>query len=168
MPNLTGAKFLSLCTVAVGAIYAAGYVYTEPSAQANPLSAKAPISTSKSSRSGLSATSPSSHSTSSTKGPSTSPSTPSSVPVYKDGTYTGSGANPYGTLSVAVEIVHGRITRVQITQYNMHYPESIIDPILPKEVISMQTWRIYVVTGATASTYNFAEAVYNALQKAKG
>lgn len=169
MPNLTGAKFLSLCTVAVGAIYAAGYVYTEPLAQANPLSAKAPISTSKSSRPGLSATSVSSHSTSSTKGPSSmSPSTPSSAPVYKDGTYTGSGANPYGTLSVAVEIVHGRIARVQITQYNMHYPESIIDPTLPKEVISMQTWRIYVVTGATASTYNFAEAVYNALQKAKG
>ncbi|WP_053959656.1 FMN-binding protein [Sulfobacillus thermosulfidooxidans] len=164
MPNLTGAKFLSLCTVAVGAIYAAGYAYTQPSAKANPLSAQAPTSSHKA----LSAPSTPSHSSSGTQNPSVPTTTPSPSPVYKDGTYTGSGANPYGTLSVTVEIVHGKISRVQITQYNMHYPESIIDPTLPQEVISMQTWRIYVVTGATASTYNFAEAVYNALQKAKG
>ncbi len=86
---------------------------------------------------------------------------------YKDGTYTGTGSNPYGTLAVSLTVANGRISTVKITQYNMHYPQSIIDPQLPGEVVSMQTWHIYIITGATASTYNFAEAVYNALQKAK-
>ena len=87
--------------------------------------------------------------------------------MYKDGTYTGVGSNPYGGLAVSLTVANGKISSVKITQYTMHYPQSIIDPQLPHEVVSMQTWRIYIVTGATASTYNFAEAVYKALQQAK-
>ncbi len=86
---------------------------------------------------------------------------------YKDGQYTGSGSNPYGTLSVSVTIANGKISAVKITSYNMHYPQQFIDPQMINEVLSMQTWRVYVVTGATASSYNFAEAVYYALQKAR-
>lgn len=89
------------------------------------------------------------------------------VAQYKDGTFTGTGSNPYGGLSLDVTIAHGKIASVNITQYTMHYPQSVIDPQLPQEAVSMQTWKIYLVSGATASTYNFAEAMYQALQKAK-
>ncbi len=56
---------------------------------------------------------------------------------------------------------------MKITSYNMHYPSSFIYPQIANEVIQMQTYRVYNITGATASSYNFAEAVYYALQKAK-
>jgi uncharacterized protein with FMN-binding domain len=158
MATASGTKLMALCTLAVGAIYAAGYVYTEPAAQATgPASAVAGASahakvTAKSST----------NSSAPTKAVKKMPAV-----KYNDGTYTGSGSNPYGTLSVAVTIAGGRITGVKITNYNMHYPQYVIDPQMNNEVVSMQTYRVYIVSGATASSYNFAEAVYNALQKAK-
>lgn len=177
--NMAGpsAKLLALCTIAVGAIYASGYVATEPSAQgggtpstnvstprtrqhtqhpksqgnSEPQSQSSPTS-------GSSAVSPSA---SSTQSP-----TPKKSP-YKDGHYTGSGSNPYGTLSVSVTIAQGKIAAVNITSYVMHFPQAYIDPQINNEVVSMQTWRVYAVSGATASSDNFAEAVYFALQKAR-
>lgn len=155
---------LGLCTAAVGAIYAAGYLYTEPAAHANvpapSARAEAPAGNPTTSHhpSGPSARR-------SNSGPSGGSKSPSAR--YRDGVYTGSGANPYGTLTVSVRIAQGKIAEVKITSYYMHYPQSFIDPVLPDEVLSQQTWRIYIVTGATASSYNFAEAVYRALQKAK-
>jgi uncharacterized protein with FMN-binding domain len=68
---------------------------------------------------------------------------------------------------VSVRIEKGKIASVRITNYAMHYPQGFIDPQMPDEVRAMQTWRVYVVSGATASSYNFAEAVYFALKKAK-
>ncbi|PSR33063.1 MAG: hypothetical protein C7B46_11725 [Sulfobacillus benefaciens] len=160
MSNITGAKLLGLCTVAVSAIYAAGYTYT----QSTGVLSSSMVATS-GSETHVATRSVKPHGVHAhDKKP--TPTRSASV-AYKDGTYTGSGANPYGTLSVEVSIVHGKIASVRITSYYMHYPQSFIDPQLPQETVSMQTWRIYVVTGATASSYNFAEAVYYALQKAK-
>lgn len=68
---------------------------------------------------------------------------------------------------MSVKISGGKIASVRITSYNMHYPASYIDPQMNNEVVQMQTYRVYAVSGATASSYNFAEAVYYALQKAK-
>lgn len=161
MPSLTGARLMGLCTVAVGAIYAAGYLYTEPSAQANAIAAFSPAAGAAPHHAASSA-----KSASPTPGP-TGKASPHPGPLYKDGVHTGFASNPYGTLSVAVTVIRGKIATVKITSYNMHYPQSVIDPQLPQEAVAKQTWRIYIVSGATASTYNFAEAVYNALQKAR-
>lgn len=140
------AKLLVLCSAAVGAIYATGYVVTQPSAQAT----KAPAST------GSASNTPSSHASRRTH-----------QGQYNDGEYRGSGSNQYGVLSVLLTISQGKIASVRITNYAMHYPQSYIDPTMPDEVIAKQTWDVYGVSGATASSDNFAEAVYNALQKAK-
>lgn len=166
MASSSAAKLMALCTLAVGAVYAAGYVYTEPQAQAassvtSNSTAHQQVSRPTSSNAGSSSSASGSQSSSSS-----SPAAPAKA-KYKDGTYTGSGSNPYGTLSAEVQIVGGRIASVRITSYTMHYPQSFIDPAMTKEFISMQTYRVYAVTGATASSYNYAEAVYYALQKAK-
>jgi uncharacterized protein with FMN-binding domain len=68
---------------------------------------------------------------------------------------------------VDVTIAGGKITNVKITAYAMHYPSSYISPFMNNEVVKMQTYQVYGISGATASSYNFAEAVYYALQKAK-
>ncbi len=119
------------------------------------------------SSSGASANHSSANGASTPSGKSSSKPASATAVKYKDGTYTGVGTNPYGSIALSVVIKHGKIVSVPITQWTMHYPQYVIDPQLPKEVISMQTWRIYIVSGATASTYNFAQAVYQALQKAK-
>lgn len=149
MTDASGAKLLILCTLAVGAIYTGAYVYTTPRAHAP--SATTVSSAHRQKNSPSSAVAPAG----------------SRTAEYKDGTYTGSGANPYGTLSVSVTIAHGRIAAVMITQYNMHYPASFIDPFMNREMIKNQTYRVYAVSGATASSENFAEAVYFALKKAR-
>lgn len=204
MANPNGKRLIGLCSLAVTAIYAAGYLYTQPAMQANASGSPLPLtnsasastgahpnsappnhakptsghSTTKTSRSASHSSKSTSHSSKSTshssKGASTHTKKNNSSHkagqkksiVYKDGTYTGFGSNPYGTLSVALHVQHGKIASVKITNYTMHYPQSFIDPQLPQETVSMQTWRIYIVSGATASSYNFAEAVYYALKKA--
>jgi uncharacterized protein with FMN-binding domain len=147
-----GTKLLVLCTIAVAATYAGAYAYTQPLAQSTSLDASL--------RHG-------GERTSTPLRPRPEHALKTTAAKYKDGTYTGSGANPYGTLSVSVTIAGGRISSVMITSYNMHYPLSFIDPFMNKEMIKNQTYRVYAVSGATASSDNFAEAVYFALQKAK-
>ncbi len=182
MAKKMGKRLMGICGVAVTAVYAAGYIYTMPSAQATTTgtslpaaSASAPSTPStppastsnhtKHTSKQQSSSSPTRKSSQSSS--SSSKNQASSTVKYKDGTYTGTGTNAYGTCSVAVTIQHGKITSAKITNYVMHYPQYYIDPQLPQEVVSMQTWQIYIVSGATASTYNFAEAVYYALKKAK-
>jgi uncharacterized protein with FMN-binding domain len=84
---------------------------------------------------------------------------------YQDGTYTGTGSNFLGNVSVAVSIQGGKITQVQITACNMHYPEYWIDG-LPAEVVTAQSTTIDVVSGATASSAAFIDAVTQALAQA--
>jgi len=202
-------RLMSLCAAAVTTVYAAGYIVTMPSAQANTSSmpdlggttpsqstpgaaAKAfashPPSTSthpvaqhprhphpksNTGSTGNSGTKTAAASASSgakkpaTTSRGTAAKTTAKTAQYKDGVYTGVGSNPYGSLALSVAIRGGKIASVTINQYSMHYSQSVIDPQLPQEAVSMQTWRIYIVSGATASTYNFAEALYQALQKAK-
>jgi uncharacterized protein with FMN-binding domain len=151
-------RLLALCSLAVGAIYAAGYVYTEPSAHG--VASAASVTGARASQ-GPAATASGSSSSAS------SPASSSSV-HYKDGTFNGNAANAYGTLSVSVTIAGGKISSVQITSYSMHYPQSFIDPQLNQEVVTAQTYNVMLVSGATASSYNFLQAVYNALQSARG
>jgi uncharacterized protein with FMN-binding domain len=84
---------------------------------------------------------------------------------YQDGTYSGTGSNFLGNVSVAVSIKGGKIVQVQITSCNMHYPEYWIDG-LPAEVMAAQSTNIDVVSGATASSAAFIDAVTQALAQA--
>lgn len=196
-------RLMAVCSVAVTTVYAAGYLYTMPSAQAgvastpdlsspNPsqstpgAAAKAyqaqppspaqekPVahhsnasSQSKAKKSIQKPHSPTASAKRHSTGKTSTTKPPATAALYKDGVYTGAGTNPYGSLALTVTIAKGRISSVVINQYSMHYPQSVIDPQLPDEAVRMQTWRIYIVSGATASTYNFAEALYAALKKAK-
>lgn len=159
MASGPNARLLALCTLAVGAIYAAGYVYTEPSAHAVAAA---------SSVTGAGAAGTPASSVGSSSPQSSSAGASSSATQYKDGTYNGSAANAYGTLSVSVTVSGGRIQSVQITSYSMHYPQSFIDPQLNQEVVQSQSYNVMMVSGATASSYNFVQAVFNALQNARG
>ncbi len=171
MPNFNRSYLIGLCTVAVTAIYSAGYLYTEPSVQAGGLNSSAAVSPLASShapnRSNAASTGATPARSGKSEGHATNPKKTLPASTYRDGLYTGAGSNPYGTLTVAVRIAQGKIASVRITSYTMHYPQSFIDPQMPDEVRKMQTWRVYIVSGATASSYNFAEAVYYALKKAK-
>ncbi|SHJ49980.1 FMN-binding protein [Alicyclobacillus tolerans] len=181
MLKTTQSKWLTLSTAAVGAIYAAGFFYTEPTVQAlNPqiLDQKNASESNKvfhqmgkehhetrSFHKALSSTTTSANHQTSNSDKSQHKSDSSSL--YKDGIYQGVGTNTYGSVGVSVTIQNGKITQVQITQCTTHYPQSVIDPVLPNEVEAKQTWQIDIVSGATASTQDFAMAVYQALQAAK-
>jgi uncharacterized protein with FMN-binding domain len=86
--------------------------------------------------------------------------------TYKDGTYTGSGSNRIGTVEVAVTIKGGKISSVEITNCNTHYPQSRIDN-LPAQVVKNQSDQVNNVSGATMSTTDFRTAVRQALQQAQ-
>lgn len=155
-------RLLALCTLAVGTIYAASYVYTEPAAHAVQ-AAGAVTGTHSAAPSTQGSPGASSPAGSSAPGSSSSAST-----QYRNGTYSGSASNAYGTLSVSVTVAGGRVSAVHITSYSMHYPSAYIDPQLNQEVVQTQSYNVALVSGATASSYNFVQAVYNALQSAKG
>jgi uncharacterized protein with FMN-binding domain len=92
---------------------------------------------------------------------------PKTQPMYLDGTYTGSGSNRIGTVQVAVTIKNGKIVSADITGCYTHYPESYIDPVLPNEVVARQSADVDIVSGATLSSQDFADAVNQALSQAK-
>lgn len=85
---------------------------------------------------------------------------------YKDGTFTGSGTNSFGTVEVSVSIMQDKITNVLITASHTRYPQHYIDS-LPAQVVEKQSARISTVSGATRSSEDFIEAVRQALQKAQ-
>ncbi|MCF8565417.1 FMN-binding protein [Alicyclobacillus tolerans] len=100
------------------------------------------------------------------------PTKPAAKPVnttqqYLDGTYQGSASNRIGMVSVAVSISRGKISNVQITACDTHYPQSYIDPVLPNYVEAHQTTNIPIVSGATLSTADFYYAVVQALSQAQ-
>ncbi|MFD1675335.1 FMN-binding protein [Alicyclobacillus fodiniaquatilis] len=178
-PKKFGNGLVALCTLAVGAVYGAGYLmtshqstqstqnlHTVDSHRISNVPAKTstianhstnePDSTSNSKKSGLTKQTSSNSSNSAT-----------STNQYLDGTYTGSGSNDIGSVEVAVVIKNGKIADVQITSCDTHYPESFIDPQLPQEVVATQSPNVNVVSGATKSTEDFETAVYEALSQAQ-
>jgi len=142
-----GNKFVAMCSVAVGLIYAGAYADT--ATQASPVNAST----------GSDHTASSSANTSSTNNLASS--------VYKDGTYTGSGYDRRGEVDVAVTIAGGKISDVQIANYDMHYSESYIDPVLLQEVVQQQSPNVDIVSGATSSSEDFQAAVQQALDAAR-
>lgn len=170
MPARMSGRLAAVCAAAVGSIYAAGYLVTSNSVHPLNPAGSSNTSVQKSSSSPSSSSTPAStntaQSTNATQSSGTTSQT-STTPKYRDGVYHGSGTNPYGTVAVTLTIHHGRIASVKITDCTTHYPQSVIDPILPNMVMARQSWRVDIISGATASTYDFAEAVYRALQSAQ-
>jgi uncharacterized protein with FMN-binding domain len=150
-----GHKMVALCAAAIGIIYSAGYVVTEPAALAQDSSPAAIASTQKTN---VSATSKSTDST---------PSSVAAQGQYRDGTYNGQGSNRIGTVEVAVTVNQGKIVSCEVTNCSTHYSVSAIDPVLPNEVVERQNGNVDVVTGATKSTQDFQTAVQEALDQAK-
>ncbi|MCY7593484.1 FMN-binding protein, partial [Bacillus altitudinis] len=84
----------------------------------------------------------------------------------KDGTFSGTGSNEIGSISVSVTIKQGNITSVEITSDNTRYGQSSISS-LPNEVVIRQSADVDTVSGATLSTQDFETAVAQALEQAK-
>jgi uncharacterized protein with FMN-binding domain len=184
---IIGKKLIALCSTAIGIVYAAGYIVTEPQSlqamtqtesamnptissneQASPLErhqrSKTPMS-----RSGQYSTNDPAQSESVSKP--TQPTATTQQPSqanskYQDGTYSGSGTNRFGTVEVAVTIKKGSIANVEITRSATRYPVTYIES-LPQKVVEKQSANIDTVSRATNSSKDFIEAVLQALSKAQ-
>ena len=85
---------------------------------------------------------------------------------YVDGTYLGWGSCRHGDIQASVLVEGGRITTTTIAQCLTRYTCDWITPLLP-QVAARQRAEVDYVSGATESSYAFADAVADALSKAK-
>ena len=144
---------ISLCTAAISSLYITGYATTHH-AQAVQ-TAQSNTQTDASNNTSL---------TSDTTATQTEDTT--SETELKDGTFSGTGSNEIGSISVSVTIKQGNITSVEITSDNTRYGQSSISS-LPNEVVIRQSADVDTVSGATLSTKDFETAVAQALEQAK-
>jgi uncharacterized protein with FMN-binding domain len=102
---------------------------------------------------------------------------PPSAPAkgaYKDGVYLGWGSCRHGDIEASVTIQEGKIALVAISQCLTRYSCGWIAPKipggglpdLPSQVVERQGPKVDYVSGATESSYAFADAVVAALSKA--
>lgn len=185
-----GNALVAMCSVAVGLIYAGAYEVTAnqanpqntSSAAENRLTSSAVVNSNSDSSAQMNSNAGNTNNAGGTGNPGNPGSSgdssmgnpPSNTTVkknntsgYKDGVFTGFGQDRRGTLQVAVTIKQGKISGVEVSNYDMRYSESYIDPILPQEVVRQQNDNVDVVSGATASSENFQMAVQQALDQAK-
>ncbi|ALM26860.1 MULTISPECIES: FMN-binding protein [Bacillus] len=146
-------KMISLCTAAISSLYITGYATTHH-AQAVQ-TAQSNTQTDASNNTSL---------TSDTTATQTEDTT--SETELTDGTFSGTGSNEIGSISVSVTIKQGNITSVEITSDNTRYGQSSISS-LPNEVVIRQSADVDTVSGATLSTQDFETAVAQALEQAK-
>lgn len=98
----------------------------------------------------------------------------SAQPQYKDGVFLGWGSCRHGDIEASVQIQDGKIVTAAITQCLTRYSCSWISPRvpsavlpdLPREVVERQSAKVDYVSGATESSYAFADAITAALSKA--
>ncbi|MGI8916427.1 MAG: FMN-binding protein [Chloroflexota bacterium] len=84
----------------------------------------------------------------------------------RDGTYTGVGDSRRGAIQAALTVKGGRITNVAITGASTQYPVSWISD-LPGEVVTTQSYRVDLISGATYSSLAFQGAVRQAIAQAQ-
>lgn len=88
------------------------------------------------------------------------------------GTVTGAVTDtPFGPVQVELSLSAGRIVSVRALQLpnNASYSQQVASyavPILQQEVLTAQSARIDVVSGATYDSYGYAQSVQSALDKA--
>jgi uncharacterized protein with FMN-binding domain len=96
------------------------------------------------------------------------------APRYKDGMYLAWGSCPHGDIEVSVSIEGGKIAFTAISQCLTRYSCGWIAPKipggglpdLPSQVVERQSPKVDYVSGATESSYAFADAIAAALSKA--
>jgi uncharacterized protein with FMN-binding domain len=131
---------------------------------------------------GSSASSTSAPSSSSTTNPPAETAAPPAVAApaapaksaYKDGVYLGWGSCRHGDIEASVTIQEGKIALVAISQCLTRYSCGWIAPKipggglpdLPSQAVERQGPKVDYVSGATESSYAFADAVVAALAKA--
>jgi|SRR5690242_2739373 uncharacterized protein with FMN-binding domain len=94
--------------------------------------------------------------------------------AYKDGVYLGWGSCRHGDIEASVTIQDGKIASAVISQCLTRYscnwiapkPPAGALPDLPAQVVERQSAKVDYVSGATESSYAFADAVIAALAKA--
>ncbi len=98
---------------------------------------------------------------------------PKNTNQYKDGVFTGSGADAYyGTIQVEAVIQNGKITDVVFLEYPQDRSTSIMINrqamvYLKSEAIQAQSANVDIVSGATDSSIAFRESLTSALAQAK-
>jgi uncharacterized protein with FMN-binding domain len=105
-----------------------------------------------------------------------SPATPSPTAVagsgLRDGTYTGADApNQYGDVQVRITVSGGRITGVQALQLPTDRQRSAeisqqAGPLLQQEALQAQSARVDSLSGATYTSYSYAQSLQSALDQA--
>jgi uncharacterized protein with FMN-binding domain len=145
---------VALSSAAVVAVYLAGYARTEPATTG--LISAAPAT-------GELTT------TAATAVPSTqlvasAPAT--TAATLRDGTYVGTGVSRFGNIQATVVVIGGRVTSAEITSCGTSYPCSRITA-LPGQVVARQSAAVDIVSGATASSLAYQQAVTAALAQAR-
>ena len=142
---------------------------------ATPSRKAAPSSASDSAGSSPSSTSaPSPASTTNAPAEAAAPPAGAAKSAYKDGVYLGWGSCRHGDIEASVTIQGGKIALVAISQCLTRYSCGWIAPKipgaglpdLPSQVVERQGPKVDYVSGATESSYAFADAVVAALSKA--
>ena len=98
--------------------------------------------------------------------PAAAPAKPPATAKYKDGTFSAQGWGPHGPMTVAVVVNLGRIVSANVTQCGTTYTCQYMDPLV-RSVVSLQGPPVDYVSGATASSMAYYQAVTAALQKAR-
>jgi len=97
---------------------------------------------------------------------------PSATYSYKDGVYTGNPSDAYyGMVQVRVVIINNKISDITFMQYPNDRQHSIAInsyamPILKQEAIKVQSAKVDIVSGATASSRAFIQSFNSALSNA--
>ncbi len=92
---------------------------------------------------------------------------------FRDGKYPGPSVNAYyGLVRVEAEIQGGRITSVSVLRYpsdrsTSRYINSRALPVLESEVVSAQSARVDIVTGATLTSTAYIRSLQSALSQAR-
>jgi uncharacterized protein with FMN-binding domain len=165
MPKKIPRRLVALSSSAIAAIYFAGLLSTRAAAESVSATAgveTTPVSTVVAS----SSVTPTSAPTIVVGATATATKTAlASSTGYADGTYTGTGSGRYGSVTVSLSTSGGKIASVQITKVSTTFPVSQIAS-LPAQVVQRQSATVNAVTGATASSLAFKQAVQQALVQA--
>src|SRR5579862_7134551 len=159
---------VALSSAAILSVYGIGYALSQPAAvtmAAGSGGATTSGSTPAASTAASGAVTPASGSTSVSSPVSaaaTGATAQSAGTTLKDGTYTGSGSSRHGGVNVSVTIQNGRITTANITSVTTRYSVNVISG-LPAKVVSAQSAKINLVSGATDSSSAYVQAVQQAL-----
>ncbi len=179
-------RLLVVGSAAICAVYAAGYARTEPVAHEIAATAAAFARQSEHSKPQPSSSTPPTGSTSASvpptvSSPSVSPSSSTSTPgksssgkaatttssgKFKDGSYTAVGYGIHGPVQVTLQIQGGKIVSANITGCGTTFSCSVISA-LSSEVVAQQAPPVSYVSGATASSLAYYQAVVQALAKAE-